>query len=132
MTKHEKLINHFKKLLRIESWDITLHIMTEDDYQKKHGKDFSYDTDGCTEIDDVHSQATIYIKDTLTGDRLINTLLHECIHLVTHRYDSFVRDTLTHVDSKKIAKVFKNDALWEMEIQVCKLTTIIQNLIKEK
>jgi hypothetical protein len=103
--------------------------MTDEEYQTVHGKDFAFDTNGCTEIGH-DCTATIFLKDSLTNEDMRKTLLHECIHLVTHPYDSFVRETLIYVDSRKIAKKFKNDAMWQMEINVSKITTIIDRLLQ--
>ena len=126
----DKLLAKYKKILRIEDWEITLNVMPDEEYQKVHGKDFAYDTNGCTEIHNDNSMATIYLKNSLSKEDTENTLLHECIHLVTHPYDSFVRETLKYVDSKRMGKKFQNDAMWAMEVQVSKFTTILRRLLK--
>lgn len=129
MTKPEKMLLKFKKILRLNDWDITLEVLSDDLYQQVHGKDFKYDTNGCTEIS--HDKtAKIYLKASLNADVMFTTLLHECVHLVTHPYDQFVRETLKYVDSKTMAKKLKNDALWEMEILVATITSILKPLIK--
>lgn len=129
LTEAQKLLDQYTKILRIEDWDITLTILSDAEYQKQHGKDFSFDTNGCTEIDEVNSTAKIYMKESLPIDEFKTTLLHECVHLVTHRYDSFVRKVISLIDSKKIKKQLTNESLWEMEIGVSKVTTILHRLL---
>lgn len=131
MTRQEKLLEKYKKILRIEDWDIELFMMEDEEYQQAHGKDFAFATEGCTEIHTGHhsNKASIYIKKSLDFETFKEVLLHECVHLVTHPYDSFVRETLQFVDSKRMGKKFKNDAMWNMEINVSKFTRIIGELI---
>ncbi len=126
----DKLLDKLRTILRIEDWDIELAVMEDDVYQATHGKDFNYDTNGCTEINDMDSRAKIFLRDSLSKDVAYDTLLHECIHLVTHPYDSFVRDMLVHTDSRAMRKQMSKEALWRMEIAVSKFTTILKPLIK--
>lgn len=127
--KADKMLSKLKAILRIEDWDVSVELMSQVDYTLTHGQSFKYDTNGCTEIIN-GTCAKIYLRTDIPDDELKTVLIHECVHLVTFRYDEFVTKTLTHVDSKKIAKVFKNEALWEMEIMVSKITTILKSLIK--
>jgi len=125
----DKYLKKLKPILRIEDWDITLHVLDPTAYAVMHAEKFGYETYGITEIQN-DSDVNIYIRSDLDPLDFITTMIHECVHLVTHRYDEFVTGTLTYVDSKKIAKVFKNEALWEMEILVSRLTTILRPLVK--
>lgn len=131
-TQMNKLLGRFTKVLNIQDWNITLLVMSNKEYEIVHGKDFSYDTNGCTEIDEVNYAAKIFIKDSLSKEEAYETLLHECVHLVTNSYDSFVRNILTQVDTRKIRKQFTNEALWKMEINVSRFTTIAKELMNEK
>jgi len=128
-TTGDKYLKKLRPILRIEDWNIELKVQDPTTYAAEHAELFAYETYGITRIVN-DADVTIHIRADLSPLDFISTLIHECVHLVTHRYDEFVTGTLTHVDSKKIAKVFKNEALWEMEILVNRITTILKPLIK--
>lgn len=125
----DSLLEEFRTMLYLTEWNITLSILDDETYERLHGKDFAFGTNGCTEIDTEGMSADIYLKNSLTNHETYTTLLHECIHLVTNRYDSFVRDTLIHVTPKKMKIAIKDDALWEMEIVVNRFTAILFTLL---
>jgi len=125
----EAYVAKFQKILKLQNWDIIVKVMPLDQYNETHGKDFAYETNACTEIDDINYKASIYVRDDLTKEIAFDALIHECVHLVTHPYDSFVRDVAIHCDSRKMRKEINKEALWKMETQVAKITNIIRGLI---
>jgi hypothetical protein len=129
MTAHE-ILEILIETLKLHTWSISLNVLSSEDYQTQHGIDFSFETDGCTTIDDVNMVAEMFMKDTLNGEEIKDFLIHECVHLVTHPYDSFVRDTVEVVTPKKVGRVLANNAMWAMEVNVCRFSCILKALLE--
>ena len=124
----DQLLEKLIPILRLQNWEIELTIQTDRQYQKQHGKDFAFDTHGCTEMHEQADIAHIYLKDSLTDEEMRETLLHECVHLMTHRYDTHVRKVVSLLDSKKLQRTLGDEGMWEMEINVSRITTILKCL----
>ena len=124
----DKILKRFIPQLKLKEWEILMYVLPVDVYQGTHGKDFSFETHGCTEIDELCEKAVVFIRDDLSKEQLVDTIRHELCHLVTHKYDSYVRKVATHVDSKKLKKVLEEEGMWEMEINVSKLANILKGL----
>ena len=125
------IINEFILKFRLSDWNIHITVMSDFDYNKKHGKSFGYDTNGCTEIDDDKQIAKIYIKESLDGSQFMSTIVHEMVHLVTHRYDQHIRTIINTYTPTTKRKELLHDSMWEMEILVSKFTTIVNMMISE-
>ena len=112
----------WQKLLRLEDWDIELHIMDDDKYEDKEAElEFKRDTtQGLSEIYCDRKLARIYIRKS--SDNQVDTLVHEIAHIFCRPIIDVINNYLPHLASIDLQHQFAKDAADSLEVIVHPIT----------
>ena len=129
MTKQQKenfiedRISFWQKKLKLQNWKIDFKIVDKLKVPSDYGNILiSWDAE----------EATIEIYGKCSEKVLENTIVHELVHLYTHRTLIFMEDILSKLCEPKIKTILKNELDLKENIAVERIARIFLELAKEK
>lgn len=123
--KAEQLLKYYQPILRLQDWDISITVMDEDEYTKRHGADYAETTGACNEIITQTKRSHIYLRLEEQTQPFVENLIHELAHLMAQEQWYFINSHLDQMPNTEARQLVKETHDHFLEVTVSNIVRAV-------